>query len=78
MKKEPSKGKMICAIVALVSLGTGYALGMLVDPSPFSRYQNYNDIKEHYEGCKKRAPKDFDCILVPMMVSNEVAEQVTQ
>jgi hypothetical protein len=37
----------------------------------FSKYQPYSAAYNDYQACKAQAPKGFDCMMVPLMVSEE-------
>lgn len=43
---------------------------------PFGQYQSTQVVQKRYAECKAGAPKNMDCVMIAMLVSNTVAKQL--
>lgn len=70
---------LILAIVVIAILYTVFYLYANVsrdkDNWYFSKYQPYSAAYNDYQVCKAQAPKGFDCMMVPLMVSEEYIKE---
>jgi hypothetical protein len=68
---------IVCTIGATLVIVDIAAGRLLRSKYPFSPYQSMMQMQDAYGPCKAHAPKGFDCIMVPIMVSEDYIKAQT-
>lgn len=57
-----------CAVLIVVCTAAWFAI---VRSPPFGAYQTQDQVEARYTSCKSKAKEGFDCVMIPMLVTEE-------
>ena len=65
------KDRIVFAAALFLLVFNSLCLGYILAKPNISPLQNYKSMQADYQRCKANAPTGFDCVMVPMLVSED-------
>jgi len=74
-KWDVLRTSIVVAFILIMSAFIGYGLNISMHRpeavGPFGKQQTPEQVVARYQSCKAKAPKGMDCVMIPMLVSDE-------